>query len=110
MGEGGGRVLMDSAWTKAKLEADEALLDEVLGKEELSDERRAIFEDMLAWVHKGWELTDKQRQFAELAAGKRDSMDEEYENAWSAGKVPKGRDVELMVKDKPLRSPQRRST
>ncbi len=101
--------MTDNAWTQAKLDADEALLDEVLSKEELSDDRRAIFEDMRDWVHKGWSLTDKQRQFAELAVGRRDAMDEEYENAWSAGKVPKGRDVELMVRDKPLKPPQRRT-
>lgn len=54
------------------------------------------------------ELTSKQRAWAEREAG--EGSDETYENLWSSGKVPRGREVPLpeVLKVLPKKPPPRR--
>jgi hypothetical protein len=76
-------------------EQDQELLGAVLEREDLSDNRRVIFEDMLHRLERyGRPLTDKQRAFVQAALkGEKYNAEPEYENTWSAGKVPEGRKV-----------------
>jgi hypothetical protein len=86
---------------------DVELLECVLEREDLSPSARAAFEEMAAL---GKDLTAKQRGWAQAALrGDRYEAEPEYENLVSSGRCPRGREVELMVKDKPLKPPSRRT-
>jgi hypothetical protein len=50
------------------------------------------------------QLTEKQREAVKRA---HERLVPQYENLVSSGKVPRGREVELMVRDKPLRPPRK---
>ncbi len=97
------------------VEKDVELLEVAVEKAEERDDETAqrVFGEWLDNFRQGrWfgDLTPKQRAWAEaVAAGKRYDPDPEYLNLVSSGKAPRGREVELMVKDKPLRPPPRRS-
>jgi hypothetical protein len=91
-------------------EEDDVLLEEVLDKEDLGDKLRETFEDIREkTTAKGRPLSFKQREFAHaVLEGRRYDPPEEYLNLASSGTLARGREVELLVKDKPLRPPQRR--
>ena len=94
------------------MKTDEDLLTELL--EELvhrgEDRLWQLFDDMhTKTVAAGRRLSPKQRAFAEATlAGDRYQAEETYRNEVSAGTVPRGREVELLVRDKPLSPPGRR--
>lgn len=90
-------------------EDDLQLLRTVLASDKLSDDNREAFEDMLTRLDGQYlTLNEKQRAYVK-GVGERHELLIEYENGISSGKVPRGREVALMVKDKPLRPPTRRS-
>jgi hypothetical protein len=70
---------------------DRVLLADVLALDTLTEEEREAFENMVIRLEH-WgphsQLTEKQRSWA-----KRLLDIPEYENAWSLGKVPRGREV-----------------
>ena len=87
------------------LSSDVLVLEAAMEHESTSDV--AAFEDML---QNGRPLTDAQRAWATAASrGERYEPEEKYLNMVSAGTVPRGREVELMVRDKPLRPPGKRN-
>lgn len=89
------------------ISSDVLVLEAAMEHESTSDVARKAFEDML---QKGRPLTDAQRAWATAASrGERYEPEEKYLNMVSAGTVPRGREVELMVRDKPLRPPGRRN-
>ena len=69
-----------------------------------------LFDDMHdKTVAQGRRLSPKQRAFAEATlAGDKYERPETYDNLVSNGTVPRGREVELLVKDRPLAPPGRR--
>ena len=91
---------------------DEDLLTELLEELHHRGDTRLweIFDQMHdKTVAQGRRLSPKQRAFAEATlAGERYEAEETYKNDVSAGTVPRGREVELLVKDKPLAPPGRR--
>jgi hypothetical protein len=93
---------------------DHALLAAVLERDGLSDDRRAIFEDMLQKLQTyGRPLTKKQRDFAKAALeGEKYEPEPEYENLVSSGRVPIGRPVVtppvLRPENLPKRPPPRK--
>jgi hypothetical protein len=88
-----------------RLDAAE-LLEAVLEREDLSDYARSAFEDMQRQERS---LSPKQRAWAEAALkGERYEAEPEYKNMVSRGLVTPGKEVELMVKDKPLKPPGRK--
>jgi len=106
-----------TAWDKAAARVgaarhgqDVELLKKLLDDHwhELREGEGNAFGDMLDALEGGQgELTDKQRSWAR-EVGERVGAVIEYENLMSTGRAPRGREVELMVKDKPLRPPQRK--
>jgi hypothetical protein len=78
------------------------LLDEHAG--ELREGESEAFADMLRSLEDFRQLTEKQRAWAKSAL---ERFVPTYENLVSSGKVPRGREVELMVRDKPLRPPRK---
>jgi hypothetical protein len=87
--------------------ADLAMLRAMLASEKLPPVEREAFGDMLERLEKYPTLTDRQRAYVR-DVGERLEILQEYENGISNGTVPRGREVELMVKDKPLRPPGRK--
>jgi len=93
---------------------DRELLEAVLERPDLDQGAREAFEAMLQRfavppATNSAKLTAKQRAWAQAALrGDRYQAEPEYENLVSSGKAPRGREVELMVKDKPLKPPRRR--
>ena len=87
-------------------EEDRRTLETLLAEPEVDDERwdRKAFAGML---ERNVALTGKQRSWL-LDTHERVLGAPHYENLVSAGKVPMGKPVELMVKDKPLKPPVRR--
>lgn len=97
-------------------EGDLRMLDELLEKhlEELTEWEVEAFADMRCSLkmypedvreRRGFhQLTEKQR---ERVKATHERLVPQYENLVSSGKVPRGREVEIMVKDKPLRPPPR---
>jgi hypothetical protein len=104
------KSLQDLVAPREQAEKDAELIDAVLERDDLSDAARTAFEDMLGKLAgRGYALSAKQRAWVLCAArGERYEPAEEYENAFSAGRVPRGREVELLVRDKPLKPPGRR--
>lgn len=87
--------------------SDIELLTKVLGYR-ISDYWREALEDMREKLRAGERMCLSEKQRAKV----RELLEEnepQYENLISTGKAPRGREVELMVRDKPLRPPQRRS-
>jgi hypothetical protein len=84
------------------------MLRAVLESEKLPQEHRAAFVDMLGRLERYPTLSDKQRAYVR-DVGERLEIILQYENGVSSGKVPRGQEVELLVRDKPLRPPGRRS-
>jgi hypothetical protein len=88
-----------------RLDAAE-LLEAVLERDDLSDYARSAFEDMQRQERS---LSPKQRAWAEAALkGERYEPEPEYENMVSRGLVPRGKEVEILVKDRPLKPPGRK--
>jgi hypothetical protein len=95
---------------------DQAGLVTLLEVEELPDEEREAFEDMLLWVEKR-PLTPKQRWWLNKVLRRNDLEEVEgveddgapIPTRLTAGDVPRGREVDLLVKDKPLKPPTRLS-
>ncbi len=88
----------------------EELLEAAIEKADERDDEVAgnAFRSMLEKYENGSlkQLTPKQSAWAKaVVAGTRYEPEPEYENLASTGKAPRGREVELMVKDKPLRPP-----
>jgi hypothetical protein len=82
------------------------LLEAVLERDDLSDYARNAFEDMQRQARS---LSPKQRAWAEAAfKGERYEPESEYENMVSRGLVERGKEVELMVKARPLKPPGRK--
>jgi hypothetical protein len=106
-----------SAWDDAKAragcgrhDADVELLTRLIDDHwhELQEWEGNAFTDMFDALEAGQgELTDKQRSRVREAA-ERVGATIEYENLISTGQVPRGREVEMLVKDKPLRPPTRK--
>jgi hypothetical protein len=94
------------------MKTDHELLTELL--EELVHRGNTRLWDIFSAMHdstvgRGRSLTPKQRAFAEATlAGDKYERPETYDNLVSGGTVPRGREVELLVRDKPLRPPGRR--
>ena len=93
------------------LASDRELLEEILENDSVPDARKTIAEDMLHTLDtRERELTPAQRNFAKsMLAGEQYDKPVLYENLVSSGRVPRGREVPLMVGPLPLRPPQRRS-
>lgn len=85
---------------------DEELLEVAIEKADEQEDERAA--DAFRSMFKMERLTPKQRAWAEaMVEGRRYDPAPEYENLISSGKAPRGREVELMVKDKPKFPPGR---
>lgn len=82
----------------------ELLLEEY--GERLDDGTREAFTDMRAWLRDrlGRELSSKQRAWVARAL---ETFQPTYENAWSAGKVPRGAEVLINCGPLPMRPPGR---
>jgi hypothetical protein len=82
--------------------------------DQLRDEEREAFEDMLVWTERR-ELTPKQRWWVnqvlirlgleEIEGPIDDGTPAEVR--FTKGDIPRGKEVELLVKDKPLKPPTR---
>ena len=91
---------------------DRELLGKLLAREELNDDEREAFADMLQQLNDKWPvLTDglrglslKQRAWAESRFGELEPC---YENLVSSGQVPRGREVQLLFAPGPLKPPRR---
>jgi hypothetical protein len=84
---------------------DRETLAKLLVHEELKDEEREAFADMLEGLNGKWrQLTEKQRAWA---SRRLDELEVRYENLVSSGKAPRGREVEMMFKPGPLKPPGR---
>lgn len=88
-------------------ESDLQMLREVLDEEKLTDWECDAFAGMVESLDRYHQLTDKQR---ELAVKVHDRFRPAYENLVSAGKVPRGREVEdpPALRNRPLKPPGRR--
>ena len=80
--------------------------------DEASEQWRGAFRDMLS---RGFGLSHKQAAWIKGVAEKLGIADPQYENAWSAGKVPRGEKLatpvpEVLKKPLPLKPPGRRTT
>lgn len=86
--------------------ADRKLLLELLEHETLRPTERDAFAEMLTWLdgRPRRRLSDKQRAWAQR---KLDALRPKYENLYSAGKVPRGREVAVNCGPLPLRPPSR---
>lgn len=91
---------------------DQALLETLLAWSREHDEdgekfSRAPFEDMLARDFP--RLTDKQRAWAKGLLERYAGGPSTYENLWSSGKVPRGKDVPTpeVLRNLPLKPPGR---
>jgi hypothetical protein len=74
---------------------------------QISDGQREAFRDMFSELKRTERpLSFKQREWV---SGVHERFVPKYENLVSNGKVPRGREVELLVRDRPLRPPMRRS-
>lgn len=89
----------------AGMSDDVALLEKALSHA-LEEDTHAAFVEMYETLVTGARraLSTRQRAWVE---GVLEAHEPTYENLVSAGKVPRGREVELMVRDKPLRPPGR---
>lgn len=93
------------------VETDGKLLRDAIAKPTLSEETREAFQDMLEKLDANHrELSEKQRAWVKSALG--DDLEPEYENLVSAGKVPRGKEVEtipaLRRENLPLKPPGRK--
>lgn len=86
---------------------DEKLLLDALDLESLDDRTREAFNEMLLKLESGERstLSPKQREWAQSKFGI-----ETYRNDFSAGRVPRGREVATpeVLKHRPLRPPGKR--
>lgn len=92
-------------------ERDLEMLNKLLDDDhinELSESEQEDFAGMRTALQQKriWDLSPRQRSWVQ---DRFEQLVPEYENLVSAGKVPRGREVELMVRDKPLRPPPRRA-
>jgi hypothetical protein len=87
---------------------DEELVEKALTAD-LAGWQLATVEDIVKkTVDRGYPMSPAQRSMIEAwVRGERYRADEKYENLVSSGRAPRGRPVELLVKDKPLRPPGR---
>ena len=87
----------------AREENDRELLEKILAEEIKEDEREA-FADMLSTIVSGEFkfFSKRQRAWAEQVI---DWYSPSYENLVSTGRVPRGREVEMMFKPGPLKPP-----
>lgn len=97
----------------AQRDRDLALLRKLVDENDgglYSGERQAFW-DMLERleVEEQSQLTDKQRSWVTETAERLDCADA-VESRFTDGPVPRGREVEILVKDKPLRPPTRRAS
>jgi hypothetical protein len=86
---------------------EQDLLRELADSPKLGDEEREAFADML---ERGWQLSRKQREWAESAA-QRVGVAIPAVNMFSAGLVPRGRPVpeyDAIVASRPLKPPGRK--
>ena len=83
--------------------ADVSLIKKLLTLE-LSDEAHSAFDDMHHQLQRSGRttLSPKQRKWAQSVL---DKHEPQYENAFSAGKVPRGKEVTLNVGPRPLKPP-----
>lgn len=89
------------------VDRDAELLEAALDQD-LTPDAREAFERMRVELARRGPLTPKQRAWASAASrGEHYEPELEYENLVSSGHVPRGREVALMVRDKPLRPPGR---
>ena len=89
-----------------QVDNDRELLEAVLERDNLSEKALIAFSNMLDGLSFGRPLSAEQRAWATAALeGQQYVPSEKYENLVSSGKVPRGREVELMVTDKPLKPP-----
>lgn len=87
---------------------DLSLLRVVLASDKLSDDNREAFDGMLTRLDGQYlTLNEKQRTYVKDVAERHELLIE-YESGVSSGTVPRGREVPLLVKDKPLKPPSRR--
>jgi hypothetical protein len=88
---------------------DLAKLRELTTDGRLNEWESMAFPDMLHALERGGQeqLTEAQRE-AVVRSCERLGVAEEYENAWSAGTVPRGKDVTVNVGPKVLKPPGRR--
>jgi hypothetical protein len=93
----------------SNLEADRSLLQSIVDDEDIAEDVRVKFEDMLSRLDKtNRPLTDAQRGWATATrGGERYEAVEKYENLVSRGLVPRGREVVVNTGPKPLRPPGR---
>lgn len=93
--------------SNSRREHDLRQLAALLEMTELREDEREAFKDMRASLLEGGfhQLTEKQRNWVK---SRHEELVPQYENLISSGKAPRGREVELMVKDKPLRPPLRK--
>lgn len=89
---------------------DRTMLIELVRHAEARDRDEAGFdvEAFRGMLARDRALSDKQRAWL-IEVYERVYRSPHYENLVSGGKAPLGRPVELMVRDKPLRPPPRRS-
>jgi hypothetical protein len=83
-------------------EEEAKLLEEVLALDSLSDANREAFEELRVRLEDGYLLTEKQKKWA---LGLLDKPT--YANEWSAGKIPRGREVATpaVLLRRPLKPP-----
>jgi hypothetical protein len=86
---------------------DRQLLQEILEHESLTEREREAFTDMLEFlVDGGVGLNQKQREWAKRV---HERLVPAYANDWSAGRVPRGKEVPTpeVLKRLPMRPPGR---
>lgn len=98
-----------SELTKEETHAADVSLIKKLLTYELSDTEHVAFGTMQGLLQRSSRtvLTEKQRDWGQ---GVLDRFEPQYENAFSAGKVPRGKEVVVNVGPRPLRPPTRSST
>ena len=87
---------------------DACLLQTILASDKIYEDDREAFTEMLDLMElQGTCLSKKQRAWARSVGERLDLLVEGYENLVSSGKVPRGQEVALLVKDRPLKPPGR---
>jgi hypothetical protein len=87
-------------------------LSALLGEQDLPQDERAAFQDMLNQLNQEIipRLTENQRKWVGKAFRKRNLDDLETENLVSTGQIPRGKEVHLPYEDmpRPLKPPPRK--
>ena len=93
------------------LERDIERLNTILTMDDVDEDTKSKFEDMLQkLIHVGGMLSQSQRAWADsVLKGEKYEPEIKYENMVSSGKVSGKSTVQLLIKDHPLRPPQRKS-